>query len=123
VIVDRDTLAQHVLQRLENAGRCERFDAGAAAADWHGGIGHRPDDGYPLQRLPVERQEMTFVLQQDHALARGVERRRPARRVVERNRCVRLLAVEPAEAGGDTKDATDLLVDRRRRDGAGLNRG
>ena len=119
----RGAAAQRVRQPLQEAGRRQRPHLGAAAADGDRRVGVRADERDGLQLLPVERQQIAVVLQQHQAGAGGVERHRATLLVVEREAGVDGRAIEPAEANRRAQDPPDLVVDRRRRDLAGLDGG
>ena len=115
--------AQRVRQPLHEAGRRERPHLGAAAADRDRRVGVRTDERDGLQLLPVERQQLAVVLQQHQAGAGRVERHRAPLFAVERKAGVDGRTIEPAEADGGAQDPSDLVVDRRLRDLAGLDGG
>ncbi len=110
-------------QTLQDAHGGERRHAGAAAADRHGGIRVRPDDGNRPDGGLVERQQAAVVLEEDHSLAGGLQRHLGSLGVVARDGDVRLVPVQPAEAHGRAEDAAHLVVDGRRLDLTLLDRG
>ncbi len=122
MVADGRCRPQPVADALEQAHGGERLDARAAPAHRHRRVRGGPDDGDRLERGAIQRQQGTFVLEQDDALAGGVERRGASLLVVPGNREVGLLAVQPAEADRGAQDAPHLLVDRGDRQPALLDR-
>ena len=71
----------------------------------------RTDDENAFDLLLVERQERTFILEQDSAFARAIESDEVIFFVVFREREVGLLAVEPAEAGRSGQNVAHFFID------------
>ena len=70
----------------------------------------------------VEREQIALILQEDHALARRLERQLLVLLVVGRDREIRLRTIEPAEANSGLQDVANFLVDGRLGDAAVGNR-
>src|SRR5690242_2430415 len=66
---------------------------------------------------------MTFILQQDDAAARRLQRQLTSLRIVERNTRIGLLAIEEAELDRLAQNSSDLVIDRRLRDLTRFDRG
>ncbi len=105
-----ETSASYLHETGDEAVRLEgsRLRASTAADYSDGSFGSNDSEG--LHARGIEGKQSAFILQKCDALERFFKRDFVRVGVVERNRRDRLLAVEPAELYGRTKDAAALFV-------------